>query len=69
MEKGTAHRSNPLKMKDTTLSSFWIKPTELTRPVGFGVAARSVDDAVALMTETGYSISPATVRVLRICSS
>ena len=50
-------------MKNATLISFWIKTTESTGPVGFGVTARCFDDAVDLIEQAGYSLNLTTVTV------
>jgi hypothetical protein len=51
-------------MEDSRLISFWIKPADSNGPRGFGVTAWSLEDAVALLKEAGYSIElgAATVR-------
>ena len=51
-------------MNDCSLISFWIKPADPAGPRGFGVTAWSLEDAVALLKEAGYTIEldTATVR-------
>ena len=52
-----------MSIKDPSLISFWIKTTDLRGPLGFGVTAKSLDDAIAMLKEAGYSIDLGTATV------
>ena len=40
---------------DKKLISFWIKPADKNGPLGFGVTAWSLEDAISLIKEAGYT--------------
>jgi len=45
-----------MTLKRTELISFWIKTSDPHGPLGFGVTAWSVEDAIDLIRLAGYSI-------------
>src|SRR4051812_8371018 len=41
-------------MADTALTAYWIKSPFLHAPLGFGVTARTLDDALGIIGALGY---------------
>jgi hypothetical protein len=52
-------------MAEALLTSFWIKTPYLTGPLGFGVTAYSLDDAVSIIRGWGFKL-PDDLKLLTI---
>jgi hypothetical protein len=52
-------------MPDCTLIPFWIVPPSKHGPLGYGITAFSLEDALAIIEDAGYSL-PEDKSVLRI---
>ena len=52
-------------MSDSTLKPFWIVPSNKYGPLGFGVTAFSLDDALQIIESAGYDL-PEDMSALKI---
>jgi hypothetical protein len=50
-------------MHESRLRSFWIVPPDPHGPLGFGVTAFSVDDALQILRDVGYRLPEDTAEV------
>jgi hypothetical protein len=50
------YHTSTMSKRCPLLISFWIQGTDPSGPIGFGVTAWSVEDAIALIRDAGFSI-------------